>query len=312
MPYKLLTREQRYTIDLERKEGTSVSIIAQKIGVHRSSVYRELKRNSSSPDQYSYAEADTFSQLRQPRPWSKSHDWSEVGSLIREDLSPEQVRGYLLKQGKKSPSVETIYQYIQSDKESGGSLHTHLRHHSKPYRKRGAQKDKRGQIKERVDISERPKIVDQKTRLGDWEADLIIGRPGGKVLVTLVERLSRYTLVALADNKTAEAVSSTIQQLFEEHKDKVYTITYDNGKEFAHHYILNELLEAKSYFATPYHSWERGLNENTNGLIRQYFPKKSSFDHLTDQEVQAVQDKLNSRPRKCLEFKAPKTLFLAS
>lgn len=312
MPYKLLTREQRYTIELERKEGTSVSEISQKIGVHRSTVYRELKRNSILSDQYYYEEAEALSHQRRPRSWFKSHDWDEVESLLREDFSPEQVRGTLLKKGKDSPSVETIYQHIQIDKERGGTLYQHLRHHPKPYRKRGAQKDKRGQIKERIDISDRPEIVKEKTRLGDWEADTIIGSPGGKVLVTLVERLSRYTLVALAENKTAEAVNATIYKLLKEYQDKVHTITYDNGKEFAHHYLINERLNAQSYFATPYHSWERGLNENTNGLIRQYFPKKSSFDHLSNQEVQAVQDKLNSRPRKCLEFETPNALFLPS
>lgn len=312
MAYKQLTREKRYTIQLELNEGKSISSIAQKIGVHRSSLYREIKRNASASESYCFESAEKENLERRSRSWRKYQDWTEVDSYLREDLSPEQVHGVLTKSKKPSPCPQSIYTHIAEDKEKGGNLYTHLRHSKKAYRERGEKKDTRGQILERVDISSRPSIVDEKTRIGDWEADTVIGRIGGKVLVTLVERLSRYTLIGLAENKTAEAVQNVIENLLKNHQEKIFTMTYDNGKEFAYHYKINKTLEIDSYFATPYHSWERGLNENTNGLIRQYLPKKTSFDELTEKEIVTIQNKLNSRPRKCLDFSTPESIFLAS
>jgi IS30 family transposase len=160
-------------------------------------------------------------------------------------------------------------------------------------------------------IDQRPSVVDERSRLGDWEMDTVIGRPGGSVLVTMVERVSRYTLIALAASKEAIAVGGAILRAMHPHREKVLTMTYDNGKEFAHHVLLADLLDADAYFAHLYHSWERGLNENTNGLIRQYFPKRSCFAELTDEEVALVQNKLNSRPRKCLDYATPNDIFTA-
>lgn len=312
MSHKQLTREQRYTIELELKEGKSPSEIALKIGVHRATIYREINRNSKTAENYCFDHADNKAMERRPRSWSKYQDWSEIDELIRKDWSPEQIHGSLLTQDKVAPSIQTVYNHIQEDKEKGGDLHSHLRRSNKRYRERGDQKDKRGQMKERVDISLRPSEVNDKLRIGDWEADTVVGRIGGKVLVTLVERLSRYTLIGLAENKTAEAVKNVILKLMENHKNKVFTITYDNGKEFSYHYEINNSLQIESYFATPYRSWERGLNENTNGLIRQYLPKQTSFDDLTEKDIQLIQDKLNFRPRKCLDFATPNAIFLPS
>ena len=158
-------------------------------------------------------------------------------------------------------------------------------------------------------IDQRPKVVDERMRLGDWEMDTVIGRPGGPVLVTMVERFSRYTVIRLASSKEALAVSAAIISGLKEHRDKVLTKTYDNGKEFAHHKLVAEILEAEAYFAHPYHSWERGLNENTNGLIRQYFPKGTDFTTITAAQVAEVEMKLNRRPRKCLDYQNPNDIF---
>ncbi|MFT7562071.1 MAG: IS30 family transposase [Flavobacteriales bacterium] len=220
---------------------------------------------------------------------------------MREDLSPNQIYGWLKKKSFQSVSSEWIYQYILIDKKSGGDLHSHLRCQKKRY----GSPDRRGQLKNRVSIDDRPAIVDERKRIGDWEMDLIIGRIGGAVLMTAVERKTRFTVIVLSSDKTAELVRQAILKGLTPLAAQVETMTYDNGKEFAQHEMISEALNASSYFAHPYHSWERGLNENTNGLIRQYAPKGSSFDDMTHADVQKIMDKLNDRPRKCLDFDTP-------
>jgi IS30 family transposase len=205
-------------------------------------------------------------------------------------------------------SHEWIYQYILRDKQAGGDLHTHLRC-QKPRKKRYGAPDRRGQIKGRVSIDERPSIVNERSRVGDWEADTVIGKQGGAVLVTLVERKTRLSVIGKAPNRTAQEVTTVILKGLTPLAAQVQTLTYDNGKEFALHQEIAKELDARGYFAHPYHSWERGLNENTNGLIRQYFPKGKDLSEVTDTEVQAVMDKLNNRPRKCLGFKTPNQVF---
>jgi IS30 family transposase len=164
-------------------------------------------------------------------------------------------------------------------------------------------------LKNRVSIDERPAVVDERSRVGDWEMDLIIGNPGGSVLMTAVERKTRFTLIALAPNKTAEAVKNAILETLSPLAADVKTLTYDNGKEFALHEAISQALNAQGYFVHPYHSWERGLNENTNSLIRQYAPKDSSFDSMTREDVERIMTKLNNRPRKCLGFCTPSQVW---
>ena len=171
-------------------------------------------------------------------------------------------------------------------------------------------KDKRGQIRNRVSIEERPAIVAEKTRIGDWEIDTVIGQNHQDALVTIVDRMSKFTLIKKVDSKHAEVVTAATIILLKPYLDKTLTITADNGKEFTGYETIKEQLSANVYFAHPYCSWERGLNENTNGLIRQYFTKGSNFENITDDEVEAVMNKLNHRPRKTLKFKTPYTLFL--
>ena len=207
-----------------------------------------------------------------------------------------------------SISHEWIYQYIYQDKLYGGTLHQHLRC-KKKRRKRYGSYDRRGQIINRVSIDERPAIVDKRKRIGDWELDTVIGKAHKQAIVTITERKTRLSLIRKVKFKTAENVADAIIELLGPMKKWVKTLTADNGKEFAFHERIAKALNAKFYFAHPYSSWERGLNENTNGLIRQYLPKKTDFKKVTQKQIDNVMEKLNNRPRKCLGFKTPNQVF---
>jgi transposase, IS30 family len=230
--------------------------------------------------------------------------------LQNEQWSPEQITGRLKLEGVESISHETIYQRILEDKKSGGTLYTHLRCKKKRKKRYGSARSKRGSIPNRVDIDQRPAIVESRTRTGDWEGDTIIGsHDGGAIITSMVERKSRFTCLSKVKNKTTVAVVGSISKQMTSIATMVHTITLDNGREFSQHEVMADALDAKVYFAKPYHSWERGLNENTNGLVRQYFPKKLPFDNITDQELKSVANKLNNRPRKCLGYKTPFEVF---
>jgi IS30 family transposase len=234
--------------------------------------------------------------------------WSLVKRLLRKDWSPEQISGWLVKEFQITVSHESIYQFILKDKQQGGNLYRHLRC-KKKRRKRYGSTSRRGQLLNRVSIDQRPAIVDTRSRIGDWELDTIIGKGHKQALVSLTERKSRLTLVAKVKRKSAELTSRSIRRLLKPIASQVLTLTSDNGKEFARHQEIATALRADFYFAHPYSSWERGLNENTNGLIRQYFPKKHDFTTITEKDVFMVMNKLNNRPRKCLGFKTPNQVF---
>jgi len=235
---------------------------------------------------------------------------AHVEEKLREEYSPEQISCTMRGSVGTRVSHETIYQHIWQDKKHGGDLYRNLRIAGvKKRRKRYGQKDWRGKIPNRVDIDQRPAIVEKKTRIGDWEADLVSGVHHRGFLVTLVERRSKYTLIGQVRQKTAAEVTTEIVRLLTPHKERVQTITYDNGREFAAHEMVNEGLDCQSYLAKPYHSWERGLNENTNGLIRQYFPKGMDLRDVSREELAFVMKRLNHRPRKTLAFKPPHVIF---
>lgn len=309
MSYTQLTKMERYQIQSFLKAGYTQKAIAQELGCHPGTISRELGRNTGLRG-YRPQQAQRLASERKQHTFRRITEitWQRVELLLREEWSPEQVSGWLANSGVQSVSPEWIYQYILTDKKAGGDLHAYLRCQKKR-KKRYGSLDKRGQLKNRVSIDERPAIVDERKRVGDWEMDLIIGRLGGAVLMTAVERKTRFTVIALALNKTAEAVKDAILGALSPLAAQVETLTYDNGKEFALHEVIAEQLNAAGYFAHPYHSWERGLNENTNGLIRQYAPKGSSFDDMTSESIQNIMDKLNNRPRKCLDFKTPKQVL---
>ena len=210
-----------------------------------------------------------------------------------------------------SISYETIYRYVWQDKRTGGMLYKHLRHSGKRYNKRSASNAGRGCIPNRIDIEQRPAIVETKSRIGDWEGDTIIGAKHQMAIVSHVDRCSKFTLLKKIERKTAENVSQVTVGRMQQLPHPVHSITYDNGKEFAGHEVIAKALNTTCYFAKPYHSWERGLNEHTNGLVRQYIPKSSDFTNISDADIQAIEDRLNHRPRKSLNYQTPFEIFFA-
>lgn len=313
MKYTHLTKEERYHIDELLREGNLLSSIAKALGRSASTLSRELSRNQGKrgwrPRQAGLKAVDRLSKrgsnnVRRINPLS--WDYAKK-KLIEEQWSPEQIAGRLKVDGLSRISHETIYQRILVDKKSGGSLCQHLRCQKLRKKRYGSvSRAGRGCIPDRVDIEQRPAIVDSRSRVGDWEGDTIIGRhDGGAVIASMVERKSRFTVLAKSKDKTTKAVISEINIQMSGFSGIVETVTFDNGKEFSAHKQLSDALKGDVFFARPYHSWERGLNENTNGLVRQYLPKKTSFDDIDDSEVQNIAEKLNNRPRKCLDYKTP-------
>ncbi|GGX48692.1 IS30 family transposase [Saccharospirillum salsuginis] len=313
MSYHQLTKNERYQIYALMKAGHSQKDIADVLGRSASTVSRELKRNRGLRG-YRPKQAQELTDKRRHEAYKafkvteSIHDMIE--RLIRQDLSPQQIADYLERHIGVSLHHETIYQIILADKANGGDLYTHLRVASKPYRKRYGHYDRRGKLKNRVSIDDRPAIVERGNRIGDWEGDTVIGKGRQGALLTLVERRTLYTVIAKLPGKRADALADAAIENLASYRDKVKTITLDNGLEFAEHEAIAAGLKADIYFAHPYASWERGINENTNGLIRQYFPKGTDFNKVTDEEIQFVMDRLNSRPRVTRGGKSPNELFL--
>jgi IS30 family transposase len=308
--YTQLTQEERYQIYILKKAEYSQAQIAELLGRDKSTISRELKRNRGLRG-YRPKQAHALAVARRHAKAGHRIDeklWQQVEALIREEWSPVQIVGRLEDEQGVSISHEWIYQYVYADKRSGGDLYRYLRC-QKPRRKRYGSYDRRGIIPNQVSIDERPAIVDARQRLGDWEGDTVIGKGHRGALVTLVERKSLYTVIRGVRRKTAEAVRKAVRCGLTPYRDRVHTITYDNGREFADHEGMASDLETRVYFAHPYASWERGLNENTNGLIRQYFPKHRDLSTVTEHEIKRAMDKLNHRPRKSLGFRTPHEVF---
>lgn len=308
MSYTQLTREQRYQIYALKKADHSQTEMASIIGCHKSTISRELARNGGQRG-YRPKQADELSLSRKllaHRPRIQPATWTLVESLVQQQWSPEQINGRLKLEQHESVSHERIYQYISADKRAGGTLFRHLRCQKKR-RKRYGQRDRRGQLPARRSIEERPAVVDARERLGDWEADTIIGGNHQQAIVSVVERKSKLTRLGRVERNTASDVRRELTAQLA--SLTVLTITSDNGREFAHHQRIAQQLKADFYFAHPYSSWERGLNENTNGLVRQYFPKKSDFSKITERQINKVVERLNNRPRKTLGYKTPNEVF---
>lgn len=305
-----LTNEQRYTISCMKRKNYTQKSIAEAIGKDKSVVSRELKRNSDKRNgvyKYELAISKTKKRKKEKARHIKFTPTLQkvIEDLIREDYSPEQVVGLLKKKAKESVSIERIYQHIWADKKKGGTLYTHLRNQGRRYRKRGGHKDSRGIIKDRVSIEKRPLIVEERSRFGDLEVDLIIGENHKQAIVTVNDRASGVLKMKKVVSKEAKVVSQAINELLEEWSPFLYTITSDNGKEFAEHKLVASQQGIDYYFAHPYHSWERGSNENLNGLVRQYIKKGSSFLNLTDDYIKSIETKINNRPRKRFNYETP-------
>jgi transposase, IS30 family len=310
MNYTQLTRERRYQIYALKKAGQNQTQIALLIGCHKSTISRELRRNCGRKGYRPY-QADELAYDRQCEAYRariSGETWALVELLLRQDWSPEQISGRLKLDKKPSVSHECIYLYIYAEKRRGGTLYQHLRSQKKQ-RKRYSGYIRRGQIPNRTSIEKRPLIVAQKKRFGDWEADTIIGARHKAGILSLVERKSKLTRLCKLATKTAAEMKDNCIALLAPLVAKVHTITVDNGKEFCEHELIAAGLQTRIYFAHPYASWERGLNENTNGLVRQYFPKKYEFARIKTKDVQQVEDLLNNRPRKTLGYRTPNEVF---
>lgn len=303
--YTHLTLEQIYQISADLKSNISISEIARRLGCHKSTISRELKRNTGLRG---YRPKQAHAKAKERKANNTYHlsefAWSYIKHLLSKYYSPEQITGRLKVLGWTDvPCHETIYQYIYADKAKGGRLHTYLRC-QKTYRKRGYKAhDRRGQITNRKDIGDRPHIIEQRQRLGDYEGDTVVGKRHQGVLVTLVDRITREVKIKALPNRKAILVAHTCIDLLKD--EQVQSITFDNGKEFALHERIEQALNTQVYFARPYHSWERGTNENTNRLIRQFLPKSIRLDNLDEEQIKQIESNLNNRPRKVLGFKTP-------
>jgi len=313
MSYKHLTLQERYQIHAYRSIKTQKEI-AKMIGVHPSTVSREIKRGLDKTGRvyFPIGSDNRAKRLQKARSEQANLKLTEsvierVKEYLNKDYSPEQIAATLwLKHAIKISHV-TLYAFIHEDRLNGGELYTKLRHKGKRRVQYG--KGRKNRIPNRVSIDERPDIVDEKVRIGDWEADTIIGKGQQGAIVTIVDRKSMYLILSVPVRKKAYIVANEMVRLLGRKKKHVHTITTDNGLEFAQHQSIAKKLKCEYYFCHPYSSWQRGLNENINGLIRQYIPKGSSFEHLTSKEIKHIENRLNHRPRKSLGWKTPYEVF---
>jgi IS30 family transposase len=312
--YHQITQEERYRISALRQAGLCPAEIGRELRRHRSTISRELRRNRSPWDgSYRPSKAEEQANGRRSRSRRnrrfKGSDWRRVESLLRRDWSPEQAAGYLARSQDLSISHETIYRYVWADRAQGGDLHGHLRCSPKKRRKRYGRYDSRGRLAGKRHLSERPASVELRQVAGHWEIDTVMGVGNEHCVATLVERATGYVLIGkLAARNAAELTRRTIQ-LVRRHPEKFKTITADNGTEFHSYAEIEKTTGVKFYFATPHHAWERGTNENTNGLIRQYLPKRKSMAQVTQHDCNRIAKKLNQRPRKRYDSQTPEERF---
>lgn len=314
--YQHLRNEERFYIHQAHREGKNQKQIAEALGRHPSTISREMKRNMW-PSAYLYTYDWALYFIRQRKRWSRRPKYRKltpeiqtlIVELIRQYLSPEQVSGYLKKHHAISISHETIYRFIHSDHNRKAALRPFMRQGLKRRRKRYGSGARASRIPDRVSISERPAVVERKSRIGDFECDTVIGKDRKSVLVTVVDRKSLFTFSSRVYSRSAKVVSDAIIRLLRPHQDKVRTLTFDNGSEFIQHKKIAKALKAKTYFAHPYCSWERGINENINGLLRQFFPKKTDFRKISWKQLKNAVENLNNRPRKTRGYRTPNQIF---
>jgi IS30 family transposase len=314
MAHQQLALEERTMIYGFCKAGFSQSEIAKELGRHKSTISREIKRNTGLK-RYRPKQADEKAAERR-RLSFKAQKWtseiqSQIESLLKEKWSPEQISDRLKKTKDIFISHQRIYQFVYKEKDMGGVLYKSLRQGNKKRRKKyGKTASKRGQIQNRVSIKDRPADVDNRLECGHWEGDTIIGKNHKKAMITLVERKYGFSIIEKVESKNSDLVAKRIIKIMGKYKSQVKSITFDNGLEFAGHETIAKALKCNIYFAEPYSSYQRGTNENTNGLFRQYFPKGSDFDNYSEHDIKYAMDSLNDRPRKRLEFFTPNELFL--
>jgi IS30 family transposase len=319
MSYSHLTTKERYTIELLKARGESIAAIAATLERRESTIRRELKRFGKGK-KYDHKKASRAAKKRRSvcsnGPRINSETKKYVVSKLKQLWSPEQIEGTLRlrKKGLRLQLVSTkwIYNFVRKDRKAGGILWTYLRCQKIRRKKYGTGLSKRGTIPGRVDISERPKIVDKRIRFGDWEGDTMIGAGHHQAIISLVDRRTRYAILIKVNTKKATVVTPAIIQRLLRFRANNRTITFDNGTEFSDHKSIKRKLKVDVYFARPYASYERGSNENTNGLVRQRFPKKTSFAIITKRALKKFENLLNNRPRKCIGFRTPAEMLKQS
>jgi IS30 family transposase len=320
MSYKHLTIEERNIIYRMQWQGYKDAEIAKCLGRHRSTIGRECKRNRNCQHSYNPGTAQTMANIRRKahlhRPKTgHSPLMAYVAGHIQERWSPEQISGQLsacppafLK--GLTISHTTIYRWIWSDPQRTQQFRPFLRIARKPRRKAYGKPSRQGQITGKRSIDERPAEVNERLRLGDWEGDTMVGKGRKGYILTCVDRASRYLIARKLETCASEPVARELERAIRKlSASKRRSLTLDNGREFARPIELEKRLQIKVFFAHPYHSWERGTNENTNGLLRQYMPKDSDLSVLTDEQLLSYVKQLNHRPRKCLGYKSPFEIF---
>jgi transposase, IS30 family len=311
--YQQLSTEERYTLAAMRGQGHTVAEIANALGRHPSTVRREIKRNCCVHDGYyrpmfAVQRANgRRSRSRRNKRYTAEH-FAPIERMLREDFSPEQIVGRLRAEGIRVMSIETIYLHLWADRAQGGTLWRHLRGANKQRRKRYARKDSRGRLAGKRMITERPTVVDERARFGDWEGDTVHGL-GKPATVTLVERKSGLVRIGKLARVGARETLERTTYILRDEPHPIHTITTDNGTEFHMYKALERRLRTTVYFATPHHAWERGTNENTNGLLRQYLRKGADLTALTQRQCTALASKLNDRPRRRLGFRTPAEVY---
>jgi len=314
--YRQITADERYTLSVLRRLGYSVAAMAQALGRHRSTIGRELRRNATRFDgSYRPQLADWYARGRRTgarrHPRFTARDFALVRRGLQRQWSPAQIAGRLRREQRLRISHETIYRYVWADKRQGGTLYTYLRGGRRHCRKRYGRPDSRGRLLGKRPITARPVVVESRARIGDWEADTVLGPAGTRAcLLSLVERKTGYLVLRKLHARTAAEVNRCAALWLRAQPHPVWTITVDNGTEFHGYAALEATTDARFYFATPHHAWERGTNENTNGLLRQYVPKGQSMVALTDDECTALATTLNHRPRKRLGFRTPEECYV--
>jgi len=306
MNYKHLSQVERYQIYALMKAGHDQTQIAKLLDRHKSTISRELSRNRGlkgyRPKQ---ACATATKRSEKSRNAATMPPWvaEQAACLLKLQWSPEQIAG------KLPVSHETLYQHVYSDKARGGTLWKNLRCQKQKRKRYAGGRDRRGQIPHRRPLSDRPSHIEARKQVGHWECDTVIGANHKGAIVTMVERKSGFGVIVKVAHKTSDLVSRAIVEGLQPFADRVKTLTYDNGKEFAAHIQIDQALKSTGYFASPFASWERGSNENFNGLLRQYVPKKRSMNTVDEDEITMIQNRLNNRPRKRLGFKTPSEVF---
>jgi len=315
MSYTHITSEERYTMSTLRIQGYSLRKIGTILGRHHTTISRELDRNSCHRTDSCYRPSKAHArairrryEARRNQRYSEQ-DFKIVRELLAKDWSPEQINGHLKSIKASAISHETIYKYIWQDKSNNGKLWKHLRQSPKQRRKRYKAYDSRGRLADKRHITERPLSADFRSQKGHWEIDTVHGRGSKSCILTLVDRKTGFLLIGKLNDKTASGLNKRLIKIMSRYPNQFKSITADNGTEFHHYAEVEKQTNTKFYFANPYHSWERGTNENCNGLIRQYLPKNKSMHNLTQKQCNQIADKINTRPRKRYDYKSPKELF---